>query len=79
MLNAVGFKPEPKSRNVATSNASILTTASLPLADGARHRELSAHAKDAGHEKRASMQRTALKRGEHAYKRPAPVALLMHV
>jgi hypothetical protein len=41
--------------------------------------ELSAHAVLAGHEKRASMQRTARGRGEHAYRRPAPVALLMHV
>jgi hypothetical protein len=41
--------------------------------------ELSAHAVLAGHEKRASMQRTARGRGEHAYMRPAPVALLMHV
>jgi hypothetical protein len=39
----------------------------------------SAHTVSAGHEKRASMQRMALGRGEHAYTMPAPVALLMHV
>jgi hypothetical protein len=41
--------------------------------------ELSEHAVLAGHEKRASMQRTARGRGEHACTMPAPVALLMHV
>jgi hypothetical protein len=41
--------------------------------------ELSAHAVLAGHEKRASMQRTARGSGEHAWIKPAPVALLMHV
>jgi hypothetical protein len=41
--------------------------------------EFSAHAVSAGHEKRASMQRTARGRGEHAWTNPAPVALLMHV
>jgi hypothetical protein len=41
--------------------------------------EFSAQTVAAGHEKRASMQRTARGRGEHACTKPAPVALLMHV
>jgi hypothetical protein len=88
MLSAVGFRPAPKSRTSATWCASTLTTASvialavavaLALALALIQVKLSAHAVAAGHEKRASMQRTARGRGEHACTIPAPVALLMHV
>jgi hypothetical protein len=41
--------------------------------------ELSEQIEFVGHEKRASMQRTALGRGEQAYTSPAPVALLIQV
>jgi hypothetical protein len=75
--------PEPKSRNSATSNASTLTTALLILPSGsdATHVEFSAQLDKAGQEKRASMHRTALVRGEQAYTKPAPtaVALLIQV
>jgi hypothetical protein len=87
MLNAVGFMPAPKSRTSATWCASRLMTASVGIlsvdavadADALMQVAFSAHTVSAGHEKRASMQRTALGRGEHAYTMPAPVALLMHV
>jgi hypothetical protein len=66
ILSAVGLIPDPKSRNSATSNASKLMTASiiLPLSD--IQVELSEQTEFIGHEKRASMQRTALGRGEQA-------------
>lgn len=79
ILSAVGLIPDPKSRNSATSNASTLMTASiiLPLSD--IQVELSEQIDFVGHEKRASMQRTALGRCEQAYTSPAPVALLIQV
>jgi hypothetical protein len=79
ILSAVGLIPDPKSRNSATSNASKLTTASVILPLGDIHVELSEQIEFVGHEKRASMQRTALGRGEQAYTSPAPVALLIQV
>jgi hypothetical protein len=79
ILREVGLIPDPKSRNSATSNASKLTTASVILPVGDIHVELSEQIEFVGHEKRASMQRTALGRGEQAYTSPAPVALLMQV
>ncbi len=79
ILSAVWLIPDPKSRNSATSNASKLTTASVILPLGDIHVELSEQIDFVGHEKRASMQRTALGRGEQAYINPAPVALLMQV
>jgi hypothetical protein len=79
ILNAVDFNPEPKSRNSATSNASMLTIASLTLPSGpdATHVEFSAQVEYVGQEKRASMQRTALGRGEQAYNKPAPIAVAL--
>jgi hypothetical protein len=56
-----------------------LTTASVILPLGDIHVELSEQIEFVGHEKRASMQRTALGRGEQAYTSPAPVALLIQV
>ena len=79
MLKAVGFMPDPKSRMSATWCASTLITASIGVLSATMQVEFSAHAVAAGHENRASMQRTARGRGEHACTRPAPVALLMHV
>jgi hypothetical protein len=86
MLNAVGFIPFPKSRIASTLTASILTTASiyalvlvLELSSVNMHFDSSIHVEERGHEKRASIQRTAFGRGEHAYIIPAPVALLIHV
>jgi hypothetical protein len=79
ILSAVGLIPDPKSRISATSNASKLTTASVILPFGDIHVELSEQIDFVGHEKRASMQRTALGRGEQAYTSPAPVALLIQV
>jgi hypothetical protein len=67
---------------VAVAVVAVVTVAlalALAVALALIQVELSAHAVLAGHEKRASMQRTARGRGEHAYRRPAPVALLMHV
>ena len=43
------------------------------------HFKSSTQLDEAGHEKRASIQRTALGRGEQAYTNPAPVELLIHV
>jgi hypothetical protein len=79
MLRADGLIPDPKSRNSATSNASTLITASVTSPVGDIQVELSEHKVCVGHEKRASMQRTALGRGEQAYTSPAPVALLIQV
>jgi hypothetical protein len=79
ILRAVGLIPDPKSRNSATSNASKLMTASVILLLGDIQVELSEQNECVGHEKRASMQRTALGSGEQAYISPAPVALLIQV
>jgi len=79
ILRAVGIIPDPKSRNSATSNASTLMTASVTSPVGDIQVELSEHKLCVGHEKRASIQRTALGRGEQAYTNPAPVALLIQV
>jgi hypothetical protein len=79
ILSAVGIIPDPKSRISATSNASKLTTASFTSPVGDIHVELSEQIEFVGHEKRASMQRTALGSGEQAYINPAPVALLIQV
>jgi len=79
MLSAVGLIPDPKSRNSATSNASKLMTTSVTSPIGDIHVELSEQIEFVGHEKRASMQRTALGRGEQAYTSPAPVELLIQV
>jgi hypothetical protein len=78
-LDAVGFIPEPKSRISATWCASTFITASVAVPSTATQVEFSPHVVDAGQENRASMQRTAFGRGEHACTNPAPVALLMHV
>jgi hypothetical protein len=43
------------------------------------HVKCSPHVEEAGHEKRASIHRTASGRGEQAYINPAPVILLIHV
>jgi uncharacterized membrane protein YdbT with pleckstrin-like domain len=56
-----------------------MVAVAVAVADAVMQVAFSAHTVSAGHEKRASMQRTALGRGEHAYTMPAPVALLMHV
>ena len=79
ILRAVGLIPDPKSRNSATSNASTLMTASVTSLLGDIQVELSEQKEYVGHEKRASMQQTALGRGEQAYINPAPVALLIQV
>jgi hypothetical protein len=79
ILRAVGLIPVPKSRNSATSNASTLMTASITSPIGDIQVELSEQKECVGHEKRASMQRTALERGEQANTSPAPVALLIQV
>jgi len=79
ILRAVGIIPDPKSRNSATSNASTLMTALVTSLVDDIQVELSEHKVCVGHEKRASMQRTALGSGEQAYINPAPVALLIHV
>ena len=79
ILRAVGIIPDPKSRISATSNASILMTTSVTSPVGDIQVELSEQIECVGQEKRASMQRTALGRGEQAYTNPAPVALLIQV
>jgi hypothetical protein len=79
MLRADGLIPDPKSRNSETSNASTLITASVTSPVGDKQVELSEQIEFVGQEKRASMQRTALERGEQAYTSPAPVALLIQV
>ena len=79
MLSAVGLIPDPKSRNSATSYASTLMTTSVTSPVGDIQVELSEQKEFVGQEKRASMQRTALGRGEQAYTSPAPVELLMQV
>ena len=79
ILRAVGLIPDPKSRNSATSNASTLMTTSVTSPVGDIQVELSEQKEFVGQEKRASMQRTALGRGEQAYINPAPVALLIQV
>jgi hypothetical protein len=56
-----------------------MVAVAVAVVDAVMQVAFSAHTVSAGHEKRASMQRTALGRGEHAYTMPAPVALLMHV
>ena len=63
----IGDYNEPKSRMSSDSKASMLVTASTTLPSAALHLDSSAQAYDVGHEKRASLQRTALERGEHAY------------
>ena len=70
---------EQNSRISATWCASTFITASVVVPSTATQLEFSPHVVDAGQEKRASMQRTAFGRGEHACTNPAPVALLMHV
>jgi hypothetical protein len=88
ILNAVGFIPCPKFRIESTLNASTFITASelelefegLASSDVTeKHVKSSPHLNVSGHEYRASMHRTALGKGEHAYTNPAPVALLIHV
>jgi hypothetical protein len=79
ILVDASFIPEPKSRNSATSNASTFIIASVILPSVIKHFDSSTHIDAVGHENRASIQRTALGRGEHAYTKPAPVALLIHV
>jgi hypothetical protein len=66
MLSVVGLIPDPKSRNSATSNASTLITVSITSPVGDIQVELSEQIEFVGQEKRASMQRTALGRGEQA-------------
>jgi hypothetical protein len=70
---------QQNSRISATWCASTFITASVVVPSTATQLEFSPHVVDAGQEKRASMQRTAFGRGEHACTNPAPVALLMHV
>ncbi len=56
----------PKSRNSDTAAASMFSKASMVLPSGARHAKPSVQVEAAGHEKRASLQRTALGSGEQA-------------
>jgi hypothetical protein len=57
----------PKSRNSSAAKASTFRTPSLTLPSAAMHFSSSAQVVEAGQEKRASMQRTALGRGEQEY------------